>query len=65
MQDYNVMIEGQNFYDQPVENDLRTYDNIRKIETGQVDDYTTDCLLDYPYFKEHYKIIATDFSKQQ
>ena len=59
------MIEGQNFYDQPVENDLRTYDNIRKIETGQVDDYTTDCLLDYPYFKEHYKIIATDFSKQQ
>ena len=44
---------------------MRTYDNIRKIATSQGDDYTTDCLLGYNYFKEHYKVIAIDLSKQQ
>ena len=43
------MIDGKNFFEQPVKNDLRTYD-IRKIATRQGDDYTTGCLLDYPYF---------------
>ena len=43
------MTDGQNLFDQPVKNDLRTYDNILNIETGQGDDYTTECLLDYPY----------------
>ena len=52
-------------FDQPVKNDIRTYDNIRKITAGQGDDYTTVCLLDYPYFKEHYKMIAIDLSKQE
>ena len=47
------MIVGLNFYDQPVKNDLITYDNIGKIATGQGDDYTTGCLLDYPYFKKY------------
>ena len=46
------------FFDQPVKNDKITYENIRKIATGQGDDYTTDCLLDYPYFKDNYKMIA-------
>ena len=46
------MIDGRNFVDQPVKNKLKTYDNIRKTATGQDDDYTTGCLLDYPYFKE-------------
>ena len=44
---------------------MRTYDNIRNIATGQGDDYTTGCLLDYNYFKEHYKMITIDLSKQQ
>ena len=43
----------------------KTYENIRKIATGQGDDYTTGCLLDYSYFKENYKMIAIDLSKQQ
>ena len=43
----------------------KTYENIRKIATGQGDDYATVCLLDYPYFKDHYKMIAIDLSKQQ
>ena len=47
------MIDGQNALDQSVKNDLRTNDNIQKIATGQGDDYTTGCLLGYPYFKVH------------
>ena len=47
IKNYNVMIDGKNVFDQPVKSDMRTYDNIRKIATGQVDDYTTGCLLDY------------------
>ena len=43
----------------------KTYENIRKIATGQGGDYTTGCLLDYTYFKDHYKMIAIDLSKQQ
>ena len=63
--DYNVMIGGKNFFDQPINSDLKTYENIRKIATGQGDDYTTGCLLDYSYFKDYYKMIAIDLSKQQ
>ena len=59
------MIDGKNFYDQPVRNDKVTYENIRKIATGQGDDYITDCLLDYAYFKKYYRMIAIDLSRQQ
>ena len=47
------MINGKNFFDQPIKNDIKPYDDIRKIATGQGDDYTTDCLLDYNYFKKY------------
>ena len=59
------MIDGKNFVDQPRNKDFKTYENIRKIATGQGDDCTSGCLLDYPYFKENYKMIAVDLSKQQ
>ena len=62
---YNIMINGENFFDQPIKNNKVTYENIRKIATGQGDDYTTGCLLDYPYFTDTYKMIAVDLSKQQ
>ena len=45
--------------------EFKTYENIRKISTGKGDDYATGCLLDYSYFKENYKIIVIDLSKQQ
>ena len=61
----NIMINGENFFDQPIKNNKVTYDNIRKIATGQGDDDTTGCLLDYPYFADTYKIIVVDLSKQQ
>ena len=47
------MIDGKNLFDQPVKNNLITYENIRKITTGQGDDYTTGCLLDYNYFTNY------------
>ena len=59
------MIDGQNFFDQPIRNNLITYDNIQKTTTGQGDDYTTGCLLDYNYLKKYFKMITTDLSKQQ
>ena len=62
---YNIMINGENFFDQTIKNNKVTYENIRKIATGQGDDYTTGCLLDYPYFLDTYKMIAVDLSKQQ
>ena len=65
IKDYNVMIDGKSFFDQPINNMIKTYENIRKITIGQGDDYTTGCLLDYTYFKKYYKMIAIDLSKQQ
>ena len=58
------MINGENFFDQPIKNNKVTYENIRKITTGQRDDYTIGCLLDYSYFADTYKMIAIDLSKQ-
>ena len=65
IKDYNITINGENFYDQLIKNKKITYDNIRKLATGYGDDYTTGCLLDYPYFIETYKLIAVDLSKQK
>ena len=62
---YNVLIDGKIFFVQPIKNDLKTYDNIRKTTTGQGDDYTIGCLLDYLYLKNYSKLIAIDLSKQQ
>ena len=59
------MINGENFFDQQINNNKVTYENIRKIATGQGDDYTAGCLLDYQYIKDYYKMIAIDLSKQQ
>ena len=53
-----------NFFDQPVKNKKVTYENIRKIATGEGDDYTAGCLFNYIYYKNYYKMIAVDLSKQ-
>ena len=65
IKDRNVMIEGKNFFDQPINSELKTCENIRKIATGKGDDYTAVYLLDYSYFKKHYKTIGIDLSKEQ
>ena len=59
------MINGRNFYDQPINDLIKQYDEIRKVSTGYGDDYTTGCLLDYAYFKDNYRLIAVDLSKQK
>ena len=59
------MIDDKNVFDQLIDISLKTYENIRKIVTGQGNDYTTGCLLDYIYLKNNYKMIAIDLSKQQ
>ena len=64
IKDYNIMINGENVFDQPIKNNKVTYESIRKIATGQGDYYTTGCLLDYSYFMDTYKMIAIDLSKQ-
>ena len=62
---YNIEIDGRNFYDQPINDSIKQYDEIRKISTGQGDDYTTGCLLDFAYFEKNYRLIAADLSKQK
>ena len=61
----NVLIDGRNLFDQPINDQIKKYDEIRKIATGKGDDYTTGCLLDYQYFKDLYQLNAVDLSKQK
>ena len=62
---YNFIIDGENFFNQPVKNNLRTCDSIQEIATGHRDDYTTGGLLDCNYFKDYYKMIEIGLSKQK
>ena len=62
---YNVLIDGRNFYDQPINDSIRKYDENRKIATGKGDNYATGCLLDYNYFKKNFQLITVDLSKQR
>ena len=65
IKNYNVLIDGRNFYDQPINDIIKQYDEVRKVSMGYGDDYTTGCLLDYAYFKDNYRLIAVDLSKQK
>ena len=60
-----MVIDGRNVYDQPINDSVRKYDAIRNIATGKGDNYATECLLDYDYFKKNYQLIAVDLSKQR
>ena len=62
---YNVIIDGRNFYVNPIESDVENYRELKKVMIGKGQDYTTGFLLDYNYFKKHYKLIAVDLSKQK
>ena len=65
IENYNIKIDGKTFYDQPINDSIKQYNEIRKISAGQVDDYTTGCLLDFVYFEKKYRLIAADLSKQK
>ena len=62
---YNIKIDGRNFYDKLINDSIKQYDEIRKISTGQGDDYTTGCLLDVAYFENIYRLIGADLRKQK
>ena len=62
---YNVIIDGQIFYDNPIESDIEKYRELKKVMIGKGEDHTTGSLLDYNYFKKHYKLVAVDLSKQK
>ena len=65
LNNYNVIVNGKNFYDQPIDSDIKGYEEIRKLTTGQGEDYTAGCLLDYDYIKNNYRLIAIDLSRQK
>ena len=64
-ENYNIKIDDRNFYDQPINDSIKQYDEVRKISTGQGDDFTTGSLLDFAYFEKNYRLIAADLSKQK
>ena len=62
---YNLIIDGRNFYDNPIESDIENYRELKRAMIGKGEDYTTGSLLDYDYFKTSYKLVAVDLSKQK
>ena len=60
IKNYNIEIYGRNFYDQAINDSIKQYNEVRKISTGQGDDYTTECLLDFVYFEKNYRLIVVD-----
>ena len=65
IENFDIEIDGKNFYDQPMNDPIKKYNEVRKISTGRVDDYTTGCLLDFAYFEKNDRLIAADLSKQK
>ena len=65
IKNYNVLIYGRNFYDQPINDLMKHYDEVRKVSTRYGDDYTIRCLLDYAYFKVNYRLTAVELSKKK
>ena len=64
LEKYNVIIDGRNFYDNPIKSDIEKYRELKKVMIGKGEDYTTGSLLDFNYFDKHYKLVAVDLSKQ-
>ena len=62
---YNIIINEKSFYNGPIDSDIKRYEEIRKLTTGQGEDYITGCLLDYDYIKNHYRLIAVDLSRKK
>ena len=65
MKNYNIIIDGKNFYDHSIHSDIQRYKEIRKLSTGQGEDCSTGRLFDYKYIKSHYRLIAANLSRQK
>ena len=60
-----MIIKGKKLNDQSIDSDIKIYEKIRKLTTGQGEDYTTECLLDYEYVKNHYRLVAVDLCRKK
>ena len=65
LEKYNVIIDGRNFYDNPIESDIEKYRELKKVMIRKGENYTTGSLLDFNYFDKHYKLVAVDLSKHK
>ena len=66
IENYNIKIDGRNFYDQPINDSIKQNDEVKKVSAGQGDDYTAGCLLEFAYFETNDdRLIAADLSKQK
>ena len=65
LEKYNVIIDGRNFYDNPIESDIEKYRELKKVMIGKAEDYTTGPLLDFNYVDKHYKLVAVGLPKQK
>ena len=65
IKNFNAIINQKNFYDQAIDSGIKRYEEIRKLTTDQGEGYTTGCLLDYDYIKNHYRLIVADLSRQK
>ena len=65
IKNYTIIINRKNFYNQPIDSDIKRYKEIRKLTTEQGEDYTTGCLLDYDYIKNYYRLITVHLSRQE
>ena len=64
IKDYNILIDGRNFYDQNVNSSIVKYNELLKMTTGRLEDYSTGCLLDYDYYIKDFNIVGIDLSHQ-
>ena len=62
---FNILVDGHNFYDQPISDKIRKYDELRKLARGKSDDYTTGCLLDYKYFRDDFFNHSLQFARSK
>ena len=60
-----MIIKGKKLNDRSIDSDIKIYEKIRKLTTGQGEDYTTECLLDYEYVKNHYRLVAVDLCRKK
>ena len=60
---YNIIINGKNFYDLAIDSDMNQYEEIRKLTTGQGEEYATGCSSDYDYIKNQYRLIVIYLSR--
>ena len=65
LEKYNVIIDGRNFYDNPIESDIEKYRELKTVMIGKGEDYTTGSLFDFNYFDKQYKLVEVDLPKQK